>query len=168
MSAIVIELPNRALGSASGVGLWGRVLIPAAAVPQDQGGARDGWVQVDRLGRPSQANFLLAGEVQAAYRAGLPAQDCDRYLGAYAHALEHVGGYTPKQAEAVARTMLPEILAYDYSRPVEYPHTGRGLTDDVIDVFLGVAMNGRVKTDQVGPHGDLLSEFPFLGAPHNM
>jgi hypothetical protein len=54
--------------------------VPSNRSPQDQLGARNGCMQVDRLGRPSQANFLLDGEVQAAYRAGLPAQDCDRYL----------------------------------------------------------------------------------------
>jgi hypothetical protein len=26
--------------------------------------------------------------------------------------------------------------------------------------------NGKVKEDKVGPHGDLLAEFPYLGPPH--
>jgi hypothetical protein len=32
--------------------------------------------------------------------------------------------------------------------------------------FLGILTNGRITSDNVGPHQDLLSEFPFLGAPH--
>jgi hypothetical protein len=27
--------------------------------------------------------------------------------------------------------------------------------------------NGKVTGDKVGPHGDLLDDFPYLGPPHN-
>lgn len=33
-------------------------------------------------------------------------------------------------------------------------------------VFLGILTNGRITSDNVGPHDDLLPEFPFLEAPH--
>jgi len=49
---------------------------------------------------------------------------------------------------------------------VRYPHNGRTLTDDVVDVFLSVLTNGKVTGDKVGPHSDLLDEFPYLGPPH--
>jgi hypothetical protein len=40
------------------------------------------------------------------------------------------------------------------------------LTDDVSDAFISVVTNGKVSGDKVGPHRDLLPEFPFLGPPH--
>jgi hypothetical protein len=40
-------------------------------------------------------------------------------------------------------------------------------TDDAVDVFLAILTNGKVTEDKVGPHGDLLAEFPYLGPPHN-
>jgi hypothetical protein len=30
-----------------------------------------------------------------------------------------------------------------------------------------ILTNGKVTEDKVGPHGDLLTEFPYLGPPHN-
>jgi hypothetical protein len=43
---------------------------------------------------------------------------------------------------------------------------GRALTDDVQDGFLAILTNGKVTEDGVGPHHDLLTEFPYLGPPH--
>ena len=86
----------------------------------------------------------------------------------FAHALEHTGGYTPEEARRVAGTMLPEILSYDPTRPASFPGNGRTLTDDAVDAFLAILTNGKVTGDKVGPHGDLLAEFPYLGPPHNV
>jgi hypothetical protein len=41
------------------------------------------------------------------------------------------------------------------------------LSDDVVDVFLSMYANGKVTGDKVGPHRDLLDEFPYLGPPHD-
>src|ERR1700730_5386953 len=49
-----------------------------------------------------------------------------------------------------------------------FPSNGRTLTDDAADAFLAVLTNGRVTGDKVGPHIDLLVEFPYLGPPHNI
>ena len=65
------------------------------------------------------------------------------------------------------RTLLPDMLSYDPTRPASFPDNGRTLTDDVADAFLAVLTNGKVTGDKVGPHGDLLAEFPYLGPPHN-
>jgi hypothetical protein len=81
--------------------------------------------------------------------------------------LEHAGGYTPQDATAAARKLLPDILSYDPHAPVRYPQNGRTLTDDVVDVFLSMYTNGKVTGDKVGPHRDLLDEFPYLGPPHD-
>jgi hypothetical protein len=40
------------------------------------------------------------------------------------------------------------------------------LTDDVLDGFISILTNGKVTTDGVGPHSDLLAEFPYVGPPH--
>jgi hypothetical protein len=152
--SIVIELPNSALGN-NEVGIWARTM--------DKTG--EGWVQADRGARPLQAVFLV-GEEREAYLGGEPASD-DRFIGVFAHELEHTGGYTPEDAKAVARKLLPDILSYHPSEPARFPHNGRTLTDDVVDLFFSMYANQNV-TDKVGPHGDLLDEFPYLGPPHNV
>ena len=85
----------------------------------------------------------------------------------FAHALEHTGAYAPEEATLLARTLLPEILSYDPTRPASFPDNGRTLTDDAADVFLAVLTNRKITEDKVGPHGDLLAEFPYLGPPHS-
>jgi hypothetical protein len=151
--SIVLEVPSSELGT-NRVGIWARTVDKSAY----------DWVQADRGGRPMQAVFLV-GEQREAYLSGEPAND-DRFIGVFAHELEHAGGYTPEAAAEVARKLLPDILSYDPRDPVRFPHNGRTLTDDVVDVFLSIYTNGKVTGDKVGPHGDLLGEFPYLGPPH--
>jgi hypothetical protein len=151
--SIVIELPNSALG-ANPVGIWGRVLVKT----------EDGWIQVERGARPMQAVFLV-GDQREAYLGAEPAND-DRFIAVFAHELEHTGGYTPENAAEVARRLLPDILSYNPREPVRFPNNGRTLTDDVVDVCLSIYANRNV-TDKVGPHRDLLGEFPYLGPPHD-
>ena len=59
-------------------------------------------------------------------------------------------------------------LSYDPTRPAFFPSNGRTLTDDAADAFLAVLTNGKVTGDKVGPHIDLLAEFPYLGPPHDI
>src|SRR5215468_395689 len=151
--SIVLELPNSEFGTKK-VGLWARTVDNSA----------QGWVQADRGGRPMQAVFLV-GEEREAYLGGEPADD-DRFIRVFAHELEHTGGYTPRDAKVVAKKLLPDILSYNPREAVRYPDNGRTLTDDVVDVFLSMYTNGKVTGDKVGPHGDLLDEFPYLGRPH--
>jgi hypothetical protein len=66
----------------------------------------------------------------------------------------------------VAGTLLPDVLPYDPTRPALFPDNGRTLTDDAFDSFIRVLTNGKVTADNVGPHGDLLPEFPYVGPPH--
>ncbi len=155
--SIVLEVPNAALGSKE-VGLWYRTLVPAD-------GAHGGWVQVERGARAAQAVFLTGAEIDA-YAAGEPTDDA-RFVAVFAHALEHAGGYTAEEARRVAATLLPDLLSYDPTRPASFPGNGRTLTDDVQDAFLAILTNGKVTEDKVGPHGDLLAAFPYLGPPHN-
>src|SRR4029077_11097883 len=127
-------------------------------------GAGGGWLQVDRGAKPSQTPFLT-GEQNEAYRAAEPGEDA-RFVDVFAHSLEHTGGYTPEAAKLAAQALLPDVLRYDPSRPASYPQSGRALTDDVVDHFLSILTNGKVKGDGAGPHRDLLPGFPYLGPPH--
>jgi len=151
--SIVMELPNSELGT-NKAGIWARTVDKT----------EEGWVQADRGGRPLQAVFL-PGEKKDDYLLGEPADD-DRFIGAFAHELEHSGGYAPQDAQSVARKLLPDILRYDPQEAVRYPHNGRTLTDDVVDHFFSIYKNTTI-TDKVGPHQNLLPEFPYVGPPHN-
>jgi Domain of unknown function (DUF4331) len=151
--SIVLELANSALGSGE-IGVWARTLD----------GADGQWVQADRGARPAQGPFLV-GEERNAYLAAEPVDDA-RFIPAFAHSLQHAGGYAEAEARRVARSLLPDLLRFDPTRPALYPNNGRALTDDVLDHFLSLLTNGRVTTDGVGAHTDLLTEFPYLGPPH--
>src|SRR5437016_2715836 len=136
-----------------------RIDGPQAAGTGDDGG----WIEVERGARPAQAVILV--EEKDAYLAGEPAND-ERFLAAFAHALEHTGGYTPAEAKRVAGTLLPDVLSYNPMRPASFPDNGRTLTDDAFDVFIRILTNGKVTEDNVGAHGDLLLAFPYVGPPH--
>jgi Domain of unknown function (DUF4331) len=151
---IALEVPNEALGKKE-MGLWARTLISADGV---------GWSQAERGARPSQTPFLT-GEQNEAYRAAEPADDA-RFIDVFAHSLEHIGGFTPDEARRVAGTLLPDVLRYDPVRPASFPDNGRALSDDAADTFLAIITNGKVMGDGIGPHDDLLAEFPYLGPPH--
>jgi hypothetical protein len=153
--SIVLEIPNAALGSGR-IGLWHRTVD----------GASGKWVQADRGALASQSVFLTGDEI-GAYQAGQPLDDA-RFIGVFAHSLEHTGGYDAKAAKRAAETLLPDILPYDPRKPASYPVNGRTLTDDAVDVFLSVLTNGKVTRDNVGHHSDLLNSFPYVGAPHKV
>jgi hypothetical protein len=153
--SIVLEVPNDLLGP-NRLGIWARTLTASGG----------GWVQADRGARPAQAIFLV-GDHGDAYITAEPLQDA-QFIPVFGHSLEHTGGYTPLEARRVAGTLLPDILYFDPARPASYPNNGRALTDDVLDHFLSVITNGKITTDGVGPHADLLPEFPYLGPPHRL
>jgi hypothetical protein len=151
--SIALEVPDAALGSGK-VGLWMRVLVPEA----------DRWVQVERGGRP-QISVFLSGDARDAYQAADPADD-ERFVPVFAHSLEHAGGYTPDAAARAAAQLLPDILRYEPGRAASYPTNGRALTDDVVDFFLPILTNGKVRSENVRPQRELLDKFPYVGPPH--
>jgi hypothetical protein len=153
--SIVLEVPNSALAPER-LGVWARTLV----------GAGGKWVQADRGALPAQAVFLVGTE-RDAYLAGEPVDDA-RFVAGFAHALEHAGGYAPDEARRVAATLLPEMMSYDPTRPASFPANGRTLTDDAGDAFLAILTNGKVTKDGVGPHSDLLAEFPYVGPPRSV
>lgn len=129
-------------------------------IPATSGGGD--WVQADRGALPSQTPFL-AGEQNAAYLAGEPVDDA-QFVPLFAHALEHAGGYTPEEANRVAKTLLPDVLRYYPTRPASFPKNGRILTDDVSDYFLAILTNGKVIEDKVRPSRRFLGRVSILGS----
>ena len=76
--------------------------------------------------------------------------DDARFIAAFAHSLEHTGGYSSDEARRVAGTLLPDIVRFDLARAKSYPSNGRALTDDVLDGFISILTNGKVTTDGGG------------------
>lgn len=152
---IVLELPNQDLGSDSTIGVWARVSV-----------RRDGeLVSIDRGAHPSLTAYFNAEDAKDEYNTGEPADDWDKYRAPWTAALEHAGGYTVDAAEQALHVVLPDILAFDRDQPAAYPN-GRILTDDVTSARLAMLTNGKITTDDIGPHTDLLPDFPYLGNPH--
>jgi len=153
--AIVLEVPNPALGPNPQVGIWARVLVP-----------HDGsMVQGDRIGRPAvDFVFNASDDDKRTWNQQEPADDRDRFLGKFANVFEHAG-HPPEQARELAGNLLPDILTYDYGSSEGYLN-GRKLTDDVINMGIALLTRGAAPHDGLRPHADLRSEFPYLGSPH--
>ena len=153
--SMVLELPNSALGSNPKVGIWGRVLIPKDGNP---------FFQIDRMGRPLvNVVFTKDGDKDTFNRIE-PTRDRELFVEKFTDLLTS-SGRSPQDAQQTALSLLPDILDYDYSSPASF-RNGRTLTDDIIDAQITVLTNGRVTSDKVGPHKDLLTTFPYVGPPH--
>ena len=153
---IVLEVPNSALGSNPKVGVWARVLVP-----------HDGrLVQGDRAGRPGIDNvFNQSVEDKRIWNQQEPAKDRELFFDKFTAVFEHVGGYPADQAAALAASLLPDLVTYDYTSAEGYPN-GRNLTDDVINIGLAQVTYDKVPHDGLRPHTDLQPDFPFMGRPH--
>jgi hypothetical protein len=158
VSAIVLEVPNSALGSRPPAGIWARVRVPhGQGLP----------LQADRIGRPF-ANVVFYGgdkEAQDTFNQCQPAEDRGLFLDKFSGYLQRKGRYSTDEATAVATTLLPDILTYDWTTPSRFPN-GRTLTDDVSDWMWALLTKGMAPNDGIGPPTDLLTDFPYLGAPH--
>jgi hypothetical protein len=110
---------------------------------------------------------VFAFRVLSAYLAAEPADDA-QFVAGFAHSLEHTGGYSPAEATRAAKMLLPDMIYFDPRRPARFPDKGRALADDAVDVFISILSNGKSKGDGVGSHKDLLTEFPYVGTPHQV
>jgi Domain of unknown function (DUF4331) len=151
--SIILEAPDDLLGPGP-IGAWittslrrGGMLVP-----------------MDREGNPSFNPILNADDIKDQFNATDPVDDVENYLQPLAETL-HQHGYPPDEAAAAARTLLPDILHYDRTRPARYPN-GRVMTDDVFSARMIFMVHGQASPQSVGPHDDLLTEFPYLGPPN--
>ncbi len=168
--SIVIEVPDSDLGA--NIGVWGTTTAPNSSGV---------WQQVDRMGRPAintvvNSRFVLGDattEIKKLYNSLQPKDD-KALVPLAVDALKKfsaLGGesnvYSDEAATAIANLLLPDVVTYDTSTVAVGPLNGRALADDVIDVELGIVTNGAVTTDNIGPHDDYLTTFPYLGIPNS-
>jgi hypothetical protein len=174
-NAVVIEVPDSALGGGD-IGVWG--------VTQWWDGSQ--WNAADQMGRPAINTVFNnkyvdsnAGRAKNRFNRTPPSAQRTAYNGEFKknisntlQAINHVvledgcTDYDAATANAIANILLPDILTYDVSTPAVGPLNGRALSDDVIDVELGLTTNGCVTSDGVGAHTDYDGTFPYLGDPH--
>jgi hypothetical protein len=151
--SIALEAPSDMLGPGP-IGTWTTTSL-----------RRDGTlVPMDRDGNPSFNPILNANDIKDQFNATDPADDVTNYLQPLSHVLQR-HGYPPDEATAAARTLLPDILHYDRTRPAHYPN-GRVMTDDVFSTRMIFMTHGQATPQGVGPHDDLLAHFPYLGPPN--
>jgi Domain of unknown function (DUF4331) len=158
--AIVLEVPNRALGvTPATTSLWARTRI-----------RRNGaLVNDDRFGRAAINTVFNHGVDKNIFNNLEPSQDSTAltsegitFVQSFAGTLTALGG-----SPGLANVLLPDVLNYDYSRPTDYAKlNGRRLRDDVISISLSLVTGGGLTTDNVPPHTDYLDHFPYAGKPH--
>lgn len=172
--AIVVELPSSAIGgTGTNIGVWATTRVNGAVA--------------DQMGRPAiNTVFNATAADKEAFNATAPASQRTAMGGKFRtnvigvlqffSSLDSEGAYSVDEAGALADILLPDVIRYTLGTVAAGPLNGRGLADDVIDAELnivsgGFAFAGRngvgaIPTDGVGPHGDYLSTFPYLGLPH--
>ncbi len=152
---IVLEVPNADLGARGPIRIWGRTMAPV-----------DGEVMtVDQAGRPGTNNaFNEPEDDRLEFDKTPPSEQLTRFRDRFLAFLGSLG-YSDAEAADLLPGYLPDVLSYDPSQPPGYPN-GRRLTDDTADLLASLLTRGRVTSDLVGPHKDLLDEFPYLGPPH--
>jgi len=152
---IVLEVPRDALPTTRPIRVWARTMAP-------EGGDV---VQTDQAGRPGVNNTFNTDEADnAAFCRTGPAEQEAAFGDKFVAFLRSLG-YLDAEAARLGRDFLPDWLVYDPSEPAGYPN-GRLLTDDTADLIVALLTRGRITSDGVGPHTDLLDEFPYLGPPH--
>jgi hypothetical protein len=152
--SIALEAPNDMLGPGPDIGVWITTSL-----------RRDGTlVPMDREGNPSFNPILNADDIKDQFNATDPVDDVKNYLQPLSETLQR-HGYPPGEATAAARTLLPDILHYDRTRPAHYPN-GRVMTDDVFSARMIFMVHGQATPQSIKPHDDLMARFPFLGLPN--
>ena len=176
--AIIVEVPDAALGRH--IGVW-------ATTEQWISGQ---WVGRDQMGRPAintvfnhtaadkeQFNVTPPSQ-QATVDGGKFVQNTKDTLLALS-ALDPEGDYSDGQAAALAGVLIPDVITYDTATHAVGPLNGRALADDVIDVELNITTGGDplglfadrdgtggVPSDCVAAHTDYQFVWPYLGVPH--
>ncbi len=173
VSALVIELPIVAL---TGAATSDTGVIRAWATTERAG------QRVDRMAIPAINTALIPSALKDAFNMGDPADDAATF-GATAAATisglrgaleplfgaEDGGPLGNLDAATVSGALIPDVVTIDFSAPVAFPN-GRQLTDDVIDVALGIVLNrgGAAGVSDAIDGNDVpfASTFPYLAAPH--
>ncbi len=156
---IALEVPNSALGDNPNIGIWGRTLVRQHGHKKGE----KGLIRVDRMGRPAINTVFNKGDDKNVFNEIDPDRDRELFLAKFIKFLEQF--HNPTDASNIAQILLPDLLTYN-SGSAEGFLNGRNLTDDVIDIALGLVTNGAITSDGVDAHTDLLDDFPYMGHPH--
>ncbi|HEY9642842.1 MAG TPA: DUF4331 family protein [Coleofasciculaceae cyanobacterium] len=164
VTAIVLELPNTALGAET-VHLWGTTTI------QHEGK----WKTINRAATPLvQQVFIQDEHLKDAYNKSLPKDDVAKYgeaIAAFtAKVTQLAGTTTDPQAygQQVVQFLLPDVLTYNPQLPISYSfagRNGRALADDTPDVILSLLANTPF-SDRVGKPDGFRTHFPYLAEPN--
>jgi hypothetical protein len=142
---MVLEVPNADLGAGDPIRIWGRTMAPVEGEV----------VTVDQAGRPGTNDaFNEPEEDRLEFDATPPTEQLTRFRDRFLAFLESLG-YSDAEAADHLPDYLPDVLRFDPSQPPGYPN-GRRLTDDTADLLASLLTRGRVTSDPVGPHTDLL------------
>lgn len=144
----------------------------------------DDFEQFDRMGFPVVNTAVVPTESKDTFNLGDPSTDTEEFLDivrarieAIRAAVNAVPGFPPEDSpgissDALARTLLPDVLTIDLSAPIAFPN-GRRLTDDVIDGPVGLVLNrgnvlggGPGVSDGIANDSVLRPTFPYLGEPN--
>ena len=150
--AIVLEVPNSALGPEPRIGVWGRTVVQVHGT----------FTLVNQMGRPGTNVFRQGADTNTIS----PAYQREYFTSQYV-AMFRAFGYSRTEANDLTLQWLPDILPYDYTSPAGYPN-GRQLGDDIVDNVVEIMTRGKMKDDLVPPHTNYLVEFPYLGIPHDV
>jgi hypothetical protein len=163
--SIVLEVPNRLLGGACQLGVWTRTEIPST-------NSAGQMMIADQMGHTLITTFYCAAADQEPFNMTPPNQQRTALTQAGLTFLESFSatlqqwGRSAAAANAVAETLLPDILPYDYSIPTKYPN-GRKLQDDTASYSLNLLTHGQKPTDNVPPDDNYLTAFPYVGNPYS-
>ena len=120
---------------------------------------------MDRGGHPTINPFVSPNNTKNEYNRRQPVDDLANYLEIWSKFLETNGGYAPAEARKAALIVLPDILRFDRSHTAAYPN-GRALTDDAFSARFAWMSNGKIGSQGLKPHNDMLPVFPYLGVPN--
>lgn len=187
--SIVVELPRSALGGGK-VNLWATSSLPMRGSPnvyaQQDRLARPA---------VNEALAVTSFNRHAVNNMDNPTDDPNQLKGDILTFMNFPAGRSAAIANVVAAVLVPDVLTANLSKsgPAAYLGVetggatgglfgGRKLSDDVVDIDLSAVFGNVVPalglapddgkelpqftTDNVGPHTDYLSVFPYLGNPH--
>ncbi len=191
--SIIVELPRSALGNNGNslVRLWETTSLPTGA-PNFQFRQQD---RLARPAINEVLATVTARRHEANNKIN-PTDDPAQIRNDILAFMSFPAGRSPVIANTLASVLVPDVMTADLSQKgVKASYLGvetggftggkfggRDLRDDVVDIDLmaifgnvipivtGVPDDGQEKpqyaTDHVGPHGDYMGTFPYLGTPH--
>ena len=129
--AIVLEVPDAALGT--NIGVW-------ADTRQLIGGS---WTIVDQMARPAINTVFNSGADKETFNVTPPSQQDDAgkpYRNNVKAVLPALGGYTEPTLTTLANALIPDVITYNTASMGTNILNGRALADDVIDAELQIVL----------------------------